>query len=163
MSNQDHYAHVAHPLLLLSLLMPDAWTVTDVADHQIRLFGPEHPELDDYRPTLSISMHQPDGFGDEWFDRFCADSVERLRDSHEGFSLRSIDRFPLSSLVEVHATWYEWQAAPDHRSSQLQAFIAVDAYRCYLINAAAKVQIADRYLPIFDRIVRSIRILPTRP
>ena len=153
-------AHFAHPTLQVSMLVPDDWTASEVAPNHVRFFGPEHPEADEYRPTFSIAVYRPDGFGDEWFEQFCAASVERLGESYDDFMLRSIDRFPLSSLVDVHATWYDWQAGPDHRSSQLQALIAMDMFRFYLINAATRTELAERYLPVFDAMLRSIRLLP---
>lgn len=155
-------AHFAHPGVLVSVLVPGNWTVSEVAPQQIRFFGPEQPDLDHYSPTFSIALQTPGDFGDEWFDRFCDAGVERLRESCDDFTLRSVDRFPLSSLADVHATWYEWQAAPDHRSAQLQAMISVDRYRFYLINAATRAEIADDYLPLFDAVLRSLRLLQPR-
>ena len=155
-------AHYAQRGVLVSVPVPGDWTIAELSPQQIRFFAPEQPDLDDYSPTFSIALPTPGGFGDEWFDQFCDAGVERLRESWDDFTLRSIERGPLSSLAEVHATWYEWQAAPGRRSAQVQAMISVDRCRFYLINAATRAEIADEYLALFDAVLRSPRLLQPR-
>lgn len=155
-------ASFAHEGLGLSLLVPEDWEAEELADNQVRFFGPEHADLDGYRSTLSIVVGEPDGFGDAWFDSFCGQALETLRENYEGFELRNVERYQLSSLAPVNAIWYSWEPEPGTRSSQVQALILVDALRMYLINAATREPIADSTLPRFDEVIRSIRVLPRR-
>lgn len=154
-------ASFAHETLLLSLQVPDDWTAEEVAENQVRFFGPEQSDLDDYRPTMSFTVGEPEGTGTEWFDAFCAAARERL-ETYDGFRLLRHERFTLSSLTSVDATWYEWSPEPDMTFHQLQALIPVDASRMYMVNAATLAPAADRFLPVFDEVLHSLRVLPTR-
>lgn len=155
-------ASFAHESLLLSLLVPDDWDAEELAPNQVRFFGPEQPDLDDYRPTMSFTVGEPEGFGDEWFDEFCAQARERL-EGYEDFRLLRHERFTLSSLCPVDATWYEWTAPEEGLTfQQVQALVPYDMSRMYLINAATLAPIADRWLPIFDRVLHDMRVLPAR-
>ena len=149
----------AHHGMGFSLAVPQGWEITQPEEQLVRLFGPEHPEHDDYRPTFSIAAGTPGGFGDEWFDQFCAQSRQRLQDSSEEFSLDRTERITLSSLVEAEAIWYRWRPSPVFRSVQLQAPIPVGRYRMFLINAATVEPLAGQYQPLFDEILRSLRVL----
>lgn len=152
----------AHEGTLVSALIPDGWEAFEQAPQHIRLFGPAHPEHDDYTPTLSITLARPEGFGEEWFDSFCKQSLERLRLSNEGFVLRSAQRLSLSSMVEVHVVKYEGQSEEGLAFSQLQAMAPVDRYRLYLIHAATLLPLAQLHMPIFDQILGSLRMLNPR-
>ncbi len=149
----------AHHDLGFSLVVPQGWEITQPEEQLVRLFGPEHPEHDDYRPTFSVAAGTPGGFGDEWFDQFCAQSKQQLQDTYEEFSLDRTERITLSSLVEAEAIWYRWRPSPVFRSAQLQALIPVGRYRMFLINAATVEPLAGQYLPLFDRILASLRVL----
>lgn len=153
-------ASFAHRGLAVSLLVPDDWEVEETSPAQVRFYGPAHPELDDYRPTWSIARGEPEGVGESWFEEFCTRARRQLETTYEGFTLLRTERYTLSSLVPVNATWYEWQPQPEARFAQLQALIPVDAYTMYLVNAATLADLADEQLPLFDEVLRSLRILP---
>lgn len=155
-------ASFAHPGLLLSLLVPDDWAAEQVAPNQLRFYAPAVAELDDYQPTMSFTVGEPEGTGTAWFDEFVARSRNQLESGYEGFRLLGEDRFTNSSLADVAVTTYEWTPQPGMTFAQLQALIAVDASRMYLVNAATRVELADRYLPVFDQVLRDLRILPPR-
>jgi hypothetical protein len=155
-------ASFAHAQLLVSVLVPDDWALQEVAANQVRFFAPEEPDLDDYQPTLSITMGEPDGTGPAWFDGFCEAALQRLRSAATGFELLRTERTELSSLVPMHAIWYRWASDVGLDFSQVQAYIPVDASRMYLINAATQRPLEARDLPVFDEILASIRILPPR-
>lgn len=152
----------AHEGTLVSLLVPEGWEATEVAVNHVRFFGPEQPDHDGYQPTFSILSGEPEGFGEDWFEQFREQSMATLRESCTGLALRSNERFTLSSLVEVAATWYDWTPQPGMHVSQLHALIPVDALRMYVVNAATLQPLADRDLPIFDHVLRSLRVLPRR-
>lgn len=157
--------------LLVSARVPQSWEATrieSVADDEqaataigVRYFAEPVAELDGYRPTLSIACGEPDGAGDEWFERFCEQRRARMDSQYEGFSLVRHDRFPLSSLCPVDAIWFEWQADPDMRFMQVQALVYADRYRMYVINAASRVECAENVRSVFDHVIQTLRILPS--
>jgi len=162
MAENTGFTSFAHEGTLISAIVPDGWEAFEPEAQQIRFFGPPQTEHDDYRPTFSVSLGKPDGFGEAWFDEFADNSLLQLQSGYEGFVLRSTEMLTLSSLVEVSAIWYEWESEPNLAFAQLQAIAPVDRYRMYLINAATLRPLADTHLPIFDQILRSLRILPPR-
>ncbi|TVQ21681.1 MAG: hypothetical protein EA383_16730 [Spirochaetaceae bacterium] len=156
--------------LLVSANIPDAWDATridSVATEErvsttigMRYFAAPQPELDGYRPTLSITCGEPEGYGEEWFDRFCEGRLENTRAQFDGFTLNRHDRFMLSSLCTADVLWFEWDAEPGLRFTQMQALIQADRYRMYVVNAATRVECADEFLPQFESVLHSVRILP---
>jgi hypothetical protein len=160
--NAPALASFDHEGLALSLLVPLDWDAEELAPHQVRFFGPVQPDLDDYRPTMSFTVGEPEGFGDAWFDAFCGEALERLRSSYEGFELIDTERSTLSSLAPLHAIWYRWQPEPELRFTQVQALVAVDATRMYLVNGATLVQREDEFVPTFRAVLQSMRILSRR-
>ncbi|MFW6208798.1 MAG: hypothetical protein ACOC7X_08845 [Spirochaetota bacterium] len=152
----------AHEGLRISALLPEGWSVSEHTDDHVRFFGPSHSKYDDYQPTFSISLGEPEGFGREWFDSFCAASRSTLEREIPGFELRSVERFTLSSFVEVHALWYIHESEPGLKFAQLQALCLMDRYHLYLVNAATLLPLADDYLPVFDEILHNLRMLPAR-
>jgi hypothetical protein len=154
---------VAHEGTLVSFEIPDGWEMLDVAARQFRLFGPSHPEHNDYRPTFSVTLGEPQSFGDEWMESFVAASRDHLAQTYRGFGLVSSEILTLSSLADAHLTWYHWEPEPGLAFVQLQAQILVDAYRLYLINAATVLPLSDTYTPVFEGILRSIRVLSAPP
>lgn len=154
-------ASFAHEGLLVSLRVPDGWDAQEITAQQVRFFGPEQPDHDDYRPTMSFQRGEPEGAGEAWFDAFCAAARERL-ETYTGYAFRRHERFTLPDLVECDATWYEWDAEPGMRFAQVQALISVDVTRMYLINGATLLPLADEFLPQFDQVLHDIRLLPPR-
>lgn len=152
-----------HAGLQLSVLVPADWEAEELADNKVRFFAPPEPTLDDYRPTMSFIHGQPEGFGDDWFARFAKQSVERLAGTYEGFELIGTEQYMLSSLAPVHVTRYRWEPEPGMDFSQIQALVPVDAFRMYLVNAATRHPLEQRDLPVFEAVVRSMRVLSTPP
>ncbi|MEX2443049.1 MAG: hypothetical protein WD492_05565 [Alkalispirochaeta sp.] len=96
------------------------------------------------------------------FQDFCTASVATLQQELAEFELRAVERFTLSSFVDVHAAWYSYRSESGLEFGQLQALGMMDRYNLYLINAATLLALADAYLPVFDEILCSPRMLPSR-
>ncbi len=162
MSGPERPASFAHAGVRVSAVIPDSWTVEEPAEQMIRFFAPA--DLDQYRstPTFSIVLGEPDGFGPDGYDEFCNASVGRLQDATPEFALRARERYALSSFVDVHAVWYTGTWDEGLELMQLQALGLLDRYHLYLVNAAAPIALAEHYTPIFDGILRSLRVLPSR-
>lgn len=147
----------------VSVHVPVDWDVREESEEQVRFYGPPSAEHDDYRPTFSIALGKPEGFGDQWIQEFLQETRATMAESHREFALDSVTSFPLSSLVEAHVMQYRWEHEPGLAFVQLQALIPVDMYRMYLVNAASLQPLADTYLPFFETMLRSIRILGPVP
>lgn len=155
-------ASFAHEGIRISARVPESWIVSELSDNHVRFFGPPHPEYDDYRPTFSINLGEPESYGEQWFDDFCEASRVNLEQRMSGFDLRSVERFALSSFVDIHAVWYSYESETGLAFTQLQALGLADRYHMYLINAATLRPLTDLYLPVFADILRSLRMLPAR-
>lgn len=151
-------ASFAHKELALSLLLPEDWYAEELGSHHMRFHGPQASNPPIHHPTLSIQAGEPEGVGRAWFESFAEQARQRLCASLEGFCLRRHERYTLSSLVPVDATWYEFNPADGMRTAQVQALISAGA-RLYVVNGATRVEHAARHLPLFDAILRSIRVL----
>lgn len=162
MSGIGNWTSVAHAGTRISALVPTPWEMSEVVDHHVRFFAPPAAQYDNHRSTFSISLGEPEGFGPDGFQEFCDASRARLEASLPDFSLRSVERFTLSSFVDIHAVWYSCGSDTGHAFAQLQALGLMDRYHLYLINAATLLPLADEYLPIFDTILHSLRMLPSR-
>ena len=162
MTNPEHLASFAHEGARVSALVPASWSVSEVAENHVRFYAPAHPEHDEHSPTFSISRGEPDGFGPGGFQDFCDASRATLEQELAEFELRAVERFTLSSFVDVHAVWYSYRSESGLEFAQLQALGLMDRYNLYLINAATLLALADVYLPVFDDILRSLRMLPSR-
>ncbi len=160
-SRGERPASFAHAGVRISALIPDSWTVDEPADHSIRFFAPPDARHDGSVPTFSIALGEPDGFAPDDFARFCDASVGRLEEEVPGFVLRSVERYALSSFVDLHTVWYAGTWESDRELVQLQALGLLDRYHLYLINAAAPLRMAETYTPVFDAILRSLRVLPS--
>lgn len=57
-----------------------------------------------------------------------------------------------------HYTWTEEESKLD--LSQLQAIIFVNPYCINLVNAAVLKPLEEKYMPAFDAVLRSVRIIP---
>ena len=155
-------ASFAHAGVGISALVPDSWTVEEPTEHSIRFFASVDADHHGSVPTFSIALGEPDGFGPDGFADFCAASIDRLEHEMSGFALRAVERYALSSFVDVHAVWYAAAWDSTRELVQLQALGLLDRYHLYLVNAAAPLALAERYTPVFDAILRSLRVLPTR-
>lgn len=149
----------AHEGTQVSIMVPEAWEAREEEQQQVRFFGPPHPEHDDYRPTFSVALGTPEGFGDEWLESFLEGIRTKMASSHRDFSIIATDRFPLSSLAEAHVMRYRWEPEPGLAFSQIQALVQVDRYRLYLINGATLEPLADTWIPVFEGMLRSVRVL----
>lgn len=142
-----------------SIVIPEGWEAQEVSENQIRFFGPPEQAYNDYRPTFSITLGRPDGFGEEWMADFLEQARANMADSYRNFATISQGRIPLSSLAEAHTLRFSWEPEPDFAFVQTQAIIQVDRYRLYVINSATLAPLSEKWTPVFDQMLQSLRIL----
>lgn len=153
-------ASFSHAATRISAIVPESWEIAEPSEQTVRLMGPAPADGDGSRPSVSIALGEPDGFEPDGFGAFCEASVRRLEQQTPGFTLRAIERYELSSLVDLHAVWYSSRWDSNRELVQLQALGLLDRYHLYLVNAAAPLALAERYAPLMDAILRSLRVLP---
>lgn len=154
-----HWVSYFNPRTRLSILAPDGWGGSDL-DDGFRLWGPPETD-DDYRSSLSFREGSPDGYpgGVDGLELLVDATMAQMSESTEGFELGTEDRFWLSSGVPAYVRRYEWESAEQgRRFSQLQAFI--DATSLIRVNMATLAQLSDQYVPLFETILRSTRVIP---
>jgi hypothetical protein len=144
--------------LALSILIPIGWDVQGDAE-MLRVSG---PEVAGRRPTFTIRSGRPEQPGEDWFTAFREQAVARMPDAIPGFVLLDRQDFVLSSFVDVTAVAYRRSLGGGDEVSQLQAYLWASSYRMYVVDAATGRRSEDADLPLFDAMLRSIRLLPER-
>ena len=153
-----------HEGLLISIRAPLGWSLEEVEGQpMVRLFGKPQAAFDDYRPTMSYLKGQPEGFGEMWLDEFAARALANLNATYAEFDLLTEERYMLSSMARVVSRTFSWHHLESGmRFHQMQAFVLASPFVMYLVNGATLSPLAGEYLPIFDAILKSTRIMRPR-
>ena len=155
------WASLANADLLLSLRVPQGWEVQTPDELRFRVFR-DATDADGYRASIGFVLGEPEEAGPEWFEAFCRAVPAQLADSVEQFELIDTERFRLSSGARVFALHARQHATGLPATSQLLAYVWAGSFRMYAVDAATQRPNEDRDLPVFDQILRSIRVLPPR-
>jgi hypothetical protein len=173
---------VSHGSLRLSVVVPAGWTVEERSDEHVRFVAPPARGYEAYTPSLRISLDSfegdgagpesgppdgtpsapPDDLGHDALAVHGEAALARLRAQLDGFALVAVEHLELLGGVPVHAIWFTWAPAPGVGFTQLEALVPRDDGRRYRIEAATLSPLADADVPVFRRVVRSIRLLPRR-
>ena len=147
--------------LLVSIEVPIGWTA-DPDGFLLTLHGPGDGG---YAPTVTLQAGEPEEPGRAWFEEFAASVAPRLEREVPGFELLGTDRFELSSLgSEVYAV--RGRRPQDDvlpATTQLQAYVWAGSYRMLSFGGSTLTGREAEDLPVFDRMLRSLRLLPPRP
>jgi hypothetical protein len=146
--------------LLVSLLAPRGWEPMAAGEDTFGVFG--DPEDGGYRPNITFLAGEPEQPGVAWFRDLTRDAPGQLEATLTDFEEISTDEFRLSSRAGVFEICYRQHEPGAPATSHLQAYVWVDSYRMYLVNAATLRAHESRDLPIFDAVLRSLRVLPER-
>lgn len=146
--------------LLLSLLAPRGWEPRAQDESTFGVFG--DPDEGGYQPNITFLGGAPEQPGVAWFREFVAAAPGQLAATLTDYEELSTDEFRLSSRAGVSEIRYRQHAPGAPATSHLQAYVWVDSYRMYLVNAATLRAHESRDLPLFDAVVKSLRVLPER-
>jgi hypothetical protein len=146
--------------LLLSMKAPRGWEAMVDGDSRFGVFG--DPDEGGYRPNVTVLMGEPEEPGVAWFQNLARDAPGQLAATLQGFEELATDEFRLSSGAGVFEIHYRQKATGTPATSHLQAYVWVDSYRMYVVDAATLRAHEGRDLPVFDAVVRSLRVLPER-
>jgi hypothetical protein len=158
---ETEWASLANADLLLSLRVPVGWDVRVIDELRFRIFR-DPADAGDYRASVGFVLGEPEHPGRDWFEAFCRAVPDELADSAEEFELINTQQFDLSSGAKVFAVHARQHAKGAPATSQLLAYIWANSYRMYVMDGATLREHEDRDRPVFDQILRSIRVLPPR-
>lgn len=145
--------------LLLSILIPVGSELTG-DETMLRVALPPGDAADGRRPTFTVRSGVPAEPGEDWFTAFADGAVVRMPVTVDGFVLLDRQDFVLSSFVCVTAVTYRRRLPGGDEVSQLQAYLWATSYRMYVVDAATARRREGTDLPVFDAMLRSIRLLP---
>ena len=148
----------------ISIVVPKEWTGEVIDKSQFRIFGlPEagfEDYFDEYRPTMSYTIAEPERLESDWFDEMIVQTGKNMSIEYNEYQIIDEEWFEVSGRKSF-LRHYEWRDEDTQlQLSQLQSMIYASPSRFYLVNAAVLIHIVDNYLPIFDTILRSTRIIP---
>lgn len=113
-------------------------------------------------PTFAIRAGEPAETGEAWFADFRNVAVARMTSVVDGFELIGRDDFVLSSFLDVTAVRYRRHLPGGEVVAQLQAYLWANSYEMFVVDAATARGTEKTVLPVFDTILRSVRLLPAR-
>jgi hypothetical protein len=152
------WASRAIPELLLSLRAPRSWELRIRDEDHVGLFS--DVEQDDYTANITFFGGEPQEPGAPWFAEFCRAAPGQLAATVDDYDELGSGEFRSSSRARVFWIHYRQHAVGAPPTSHLQAYMWVDSYRMYIVDGATPRATEDRDLPIFDAILRSVRVLP---
>ncbi|MEO6886489.1 MAG: hypothetical protein ABI232_09425 [Jatrophihabitantaceae bacterium] len=147
--------------LLLSLRVPLGWEVQVVDELRFRVFR-DPADAGDYQASVGFVLGEPEEPGADWFRRFCRAVPDELASSAEEYELIDTEEFVLSTGAKVFAVRARQHATGAPATSQSLAYVWANSYRMYVVDASTLREHERRDFPLFDQILRSIRVLPPR-
>jgi hypothetical protein len=154
------WTSLANADLLLSLRVPLGWDVDVVDELRFRVFR-DTADSGGYRASIGFVLGEPEEPGADWFAAFCRAVPAELA-SAEAYEPIDMAEFELSSGAKVFAVRARQHAGGAPATSQLLAYVWANSYRMYVVDGATLREHEERDLPLFDQILRSIRVLPPR-
>ena len=149
----------------ISIVVPEEWTGEVIDNSQFRIFGLREDGFEDYfdeyRPTMSYTLAKPETISSDWFDQTVADTSTNMVTEYNEYQLIDEEWFEVSGR-KAYLRHYEWRDEETQlQLSQLDSMIYSSPSRFYIVNAAVLKPIVSKYMPIFDAILKSTRIIPS--
>jgi hypothetical protein len=157
MTTSPHWVSYYDQTFSISLLAPADWTAARTDDFPFVLLSP--PE-NGYRSNLGFSETHIEPLSAERLDQEIAKLKAQQASDYENF--RSLEERKF--WLDGHPAWqqrYEWQPRDKpYHFSQVLALLVVNENTLYEINGATLKELETTYMPIFERIIESIRLIP---
>lgn len=166
MSNLPEMVSYFNQETRISLMVPQDWTGSAIDSSKFRIFGLPEPGFeeyfDEYRATMSYELDKPDSYGEEWFHQLVAQNNENMSQDYNNYHLvdESYKEVANSMAYIKHYSWTE--ETTGLTLSQMQSLILPSPYALYIVNAAVIQSLELKYMPIFDAILNSTRIIPKK-
>ncbi|MGD1703159.1 hypothetical protein [Dapis sp. BLCC M229] len=150
----------------ISILLPEQWSIQVINQSQFRIFGLLEPGFEEYfeeyRSTISYLLAEPENDNSGWFESLIIESGQEMLQDYNEYQLIGEEHCKISTQ-SAYIRYYEWtEENTGLRISQLQSLIYNNSSSFYLINAATLKPLEDKYIPIFNAILESTRIIPMR-
>ncbi|NET16455.1 MAG: hypothetical protein F6K08_28360 [Okeania sp. SIO1H6] len=148
----------------ISILLPEQWNVQVIEQFQFRIFGLPEPgfeeHFEEYRSTMSYLLTEPENHASGWFEGLITESSQEMLQDYNEYQLISEAHCKISTQT-AYVRNYEWtEENTGLQILQLQSLIYNNSSSFYLINAAILKPLEDKYMPIFNAILESTRIIP---
>ncbi len=148
----------------ISIELPEntPWEYRFADTKKFRLLAPPQSNYKNYRPSISYRKISLITLGDITMDQIVADRLTEIAQNYNTFTPLQEIQFLLNKNQPTHVQYYQWydKRQTGWEFSQFQALVWADP-SIYLINAAAIKPLAASYLPLFEKILLSTRIIPT--
>lgn len=152
--------HLAHRDLRLSAWLPDGWIPFEENPETLRFYGPAVPELAGFQPSFSITLAEPNDYSEGWLEHLIEERRQQLQDQ-SAHQLLEQCHLPLSGQQTAAQLHYRWQADEEHAFRMQQTFVQADYRSFYLISATTLESMTPEHLPLFKRMLDSLRFLPS--
>ena len=145
--------------LMISLEAPEGWDVISSDESPLGLFAPEES---DYRAHLSFKIEKSDPQTPEMFEQFVREVYHSGNLKLGQFSLVEDYNFELDERP-AYAARYEWVAEQvGAHFSQLDVWVLAAEDAIYRVSGYSLKGLEEKYMPIFEHVIGSIRFIPPR-
>jgi hypothetical protein len=156
--SETEWASLTSIDLLLTLRAPVGWDIDVVDELRFRVVR-NAADAGGYRASVGFVLGEPEEPGAEWFARFCAALAAEVAGSAD---LIDTAEFVIGGSAKVFAVRTRQPSAGAPATSELFAYAWANSNRMYGVDASTLREHEERDLPVFDQILRSIRVLPPR-
>lgn len=148
----------------ISILVPEGWDTEVLDGSKFRLFGwPEtglEEYFDEYNPTMSYELTAPEFSSRDWFTQLVSQNNQEMQETYNQYELVNEIHCEIAGK-KSYIKNYLWQEETTKLNLyQTQALIAASPFSLYVVNGAVVELFKDKYLPIFQQILDSTRIIP---
>lgn len=149
-----------HRGALLSLLVPEQWEVEELSPTRLRLRPPGQSSA---QPDtwFEVERVRPEGYGDEWYEATFRAAVEPQALGWTDRQVTRSERFDNSSHGDVLFVNAQGRTPSGEERSALVAHILVFRLAHVRVEAHTPRSSEAEHLPVFEEILRSIRVLFT--
>jgi hypothetical protein len=150
--------------LRVSLLVPEDWTAVQISPSMFRLFGVPESGLEEYfeayRVSMSFELKEVSQATSGPLEALVKQNNLDMEKEYNAYHLLDDSFFELgpNQCYQKHYNWVEENTGLT--LFQLQALLRTGLSDLYVVNAAVVKGLEKKYLPVFDNILKSLRIIP---
>jgi hypothetical protein len=152
--------------LRVSVLVPEEWTGSQISPNMFRLFGVPESGLEEYfeeyRVSMSFELKELPQSQENWFESLVQQNKNEMVKTYNAYRLLDESSFELgpNQVYQKHYSWVEENTGLT--LFQLQALIHAGLNDLYIVNAAVVKGLESKYMPVFDAVLESVRIIPRK-
>lgn len=148
----------------VSIRVPKSWTGKVLHAKAFRLFGEQEPGFEDffdeYRPTMSFEVVAMELHDKAARETFIQTTNLKMTEDYNAFKMGDEQWLQIGGH-EAYLKHYSWtEEESELELEQLQGFIFINPYALLLVNAAVLKPLKEKYMPAFDAVLSSTRLIP---